>query len=466
MSAALDAAREALRGERAWVVGGAVRDQLLHRAIVDVDLVVDGDVRGAARHLALQAGGPSFRVSEAFDTWRVMGPERAWQIDLTPLRGGAIEADLRLRDFTVNAIAEPLAGGPLVDPHDGVGDVSARRLRVVSEAALRDDPLRVMRLARLAVQLGLEPDEAALDAARRHAPGLRDVAGERIFAELKQLLAADRAVDGMELLHATGAEAVVLPEFAALRGVEQNRFHSKDVHGHTLEVLQATVDLEADPSFLGRDVAPAISAFLAEPLADELTRGQALRFGAILHDIAKPVTQGRRDDGHVTFFDHDRQGADMSRAILTRLHASERLRAHVAALALHHLRLGFLVHQRPLSRRQVYAYLTACAPVEVDVSLLSVADRIATRGDNAGPATVKHLDLASELLGDALAWHAAGPAAPLVRGDELADALGIAPGPALGPLLAAIAEARYAGDVADRAGAIALARTLHDDDAS
>lgn len=465
MSDALDAARAALRGEPVWVVGGAVRDRLLRRSIVDVDLAVDGDVRAAARHLALQVGGPAFPVSDAFDTWRVIGPLRAWHIDLTKLRGGTIEADLGLRDFTVNAIAEPLAGGPLVDPFDGAGDVAARRLRIVSDAALADDPLRVMRLARQAVQLGLTPDDPALEAARRHAPGLTGVAGERVFAELRALLATDAAVAGMELLAATGAEAVVLPELTALREVEQNRFHHKDVHGHTLEVLQAAIDLERDPAaVLGDEHAPALRAFLAEPLADELSRGVALRFGALLHDIAKPVTAARTDDGRITFFDHDRQGAAMSREILTRLRTSERLRAHVAALALYHLRLGFLVHERVdgvLPSRAVYRYLTGCAPVELDVTLLSVADRLATRGDNAEPSIAKHVELARQLVGDVLAWRAAGAPEPLVRGDALADALGIAPGPALGPLLAAIAEARFAGEVTTRDEAILLARRLH-----
>ncbi len=130
------------------------------------------------------------------------------------------------------------------------------------------------------------------------------------------------------------------------------------------------------------------AALLAEPLADELTRGEALRWGALLHDAAKPLTREvRAEDGRVTFIGHDARGAELARAVLARLRASERLRAHVAALVRHHLRLGFLVHEpQPLARRTVFAYLRACAPVEVDVTLLSVADRLATRGDRAQEA--------------------------------------------------------------------------------
>src|SRR6202043_666700 len=105
----------------------------------------------------------------------------------------------------------------------------------------------------------------------------------------------------------------------------------------------------------------------------ELTRSQALRFGALLHDIAKPQTRRVTEHGRVTFMGHDQTGAEMAAAALRRLRASERLSEYVAALTRHHLRLGFLVHEMPLSRRAVYDYLHATAPVAVDVTVLSVA---------------------------------------------------------------------------------------------
>jgi putative nucleotidyltransferase with HDIG domain len=257
-----------------------------------------------------------------------------------------------------------------------------------------------------------------------------------------------------------GVGAAILPELDALHGVEQNVYHHRDVHGHTLEALEMTMALQADPgAYLGAEHADAVRAVLAEPLSDELDRGTALRFGALLHDAAKPATLGRREDGTPTFKGHDAVGADLARDVLTRLRASERLKAHVAALTAHHLRLGFLVHERPLAPRALYRYLSRCAPVEVDVTLLSVADRLATRGRKAEPAIAAHLELAREVLPAALRWRADGPPEPLVRGDELAAELGVAPGPDLGRLLAEIEEARFAGEVATRSDAVALART-------
>ena len=150
----------------------------------------------------------------------------------------------------------------------------------------------------------------------------------------------------------------------------------------------------------------------------------------------------------------------MASAVLRRLRTSERLRAHVAALVRNHLRLGFLVHEpQPLDRRVVFAYLRACEPVEVDVTLLSVADRLATRGDRSKEAIDAHLALAREMLTDALRWRAEGAPRALWRGDELARELGIERGPRLGELLEALREAQYAGAVSTPiAGARARAR--------
>ncbi|MGD0452925.1 MAG: HDIG domain-containing metalloprotein [Solirubrobacteraceae bacterium] len=470
MSAGLDAARAALAGTRAWLVGGAVRDGLLDRQTADVDVVVDGDPAQAARAVARAAPRAAcFPLSEDFGSWRVVARGGAWQVDVEPLRGGTIEADLALRDFTVNAIAQPIAGGAPVDPLGGAADLRAGRLRMAAPDAFSRDPLRVLRLVRLALELDLQAEAETLRCAGAHADGLAGVSPERVFVELRRIIGARQARRGLELMSALGATAVVLPELDALRGVQQSRFHHLDVHGHTLEVLDRTVELTtgAGPGAGELDACigarrPAVDALLAEPLADELTRGDALRWGALLHDAAKPLTREvRPEDGRVTFIGHDARGAELARAVLERLRASERLRAHVAALVRHHLRLGFLVHEpQPLARRTVFAYLRECSPVEVDVTLLSIADRLATRGDRAQEAVQAHMAVARGLLGDALRWRAEGPPQPLLRGDELAGELGIPTGPRVGELLEELAAAQYAGEVTSRDRALEYARRL------
>lgn len=471
VSAQLQLTRAVFAERAAWLVGGLVRDRTLGRETVDLDVVLDGEPQQAAAALARaarQAGvaAACFPLSEKFGAWRVVGRDGTWQVDVEALRGGSIEADLGMRDFTVNAIAEPIDGGEPIDPLGGLSDLRERRLRMAGRSAFEDDPLRVLRLVRIAVELDMQPEQATLGGAAAQAARLAEISGERVFAELQRILASAEAARGFELMTQVGATAAVLPELEATRGVQQSHYHHLDVYGHTLEVLQRAIELHEGSSVLDEESAEsvaaggAIAALLDEPLADGLTRGHALRWGALLHDAAKPDTRAvRPSDGRVTFIGHDLKGTQLARDLLARLRTSARLREHVAALVRHHLRLGFLVHQpQPLAREAVYDYLHATDPVEVDVTLLSVADRLATRGERSGESIRAHVQLARQMLHHALRWRAEGPPEPLIRGDELAAALQIEAGPRLGELLEELVRAQFCGRVRTREQAIEFAR--------
>jgi poly(A) polymerase len=442
MSEALQLAREVLAGEEAWLVGGAVRDHLLGRDTDDVDLAIPGDPKRHARMLAKASGGASFQLSGAFGAWRVVGPGHAWHIDLVTLRDDDIDADLAHRDFTINAMAEPLGGGEILDPHGGRSDLERRLVRMVSPQALKDDPLRTLRAIRIAVELDLqlEPDTGAATA--RNAPAIEKVAPERVFGELKRVISAEAVRRGLELMDAHGLTAVVLPELSALKGIEQSHFHHADVHDHTLEVLDEVAVLQRE-----------YAALLSEPLSDELTRGEAMRWAALLHDAAKPQTRDFLPDGRVTFLGHDVEGAALARDVLGRLRSSQKLRDYVAKLIAHHLDAGFLVHQRPLDRRTIWRYLAATRPFSEDVTIFTIADRRATRGRNAEPAIAAHLDVAETLI--AAAREPVAP--PLLRGNELA---GIASGKQIGAILAQLEEDRFAGAITTREEALARAQEL------
>jgi poly(A) polymerase len=456
----VELARRALGEGEGWIAGGAVRDAALGREVLDLDLAVAGDPSAAAKAIAREGRGHAFELSAEYATWRAVAADHSWQIDVTALRGGTIEADLGERDFTIGAIAVPLNSDQPVDPYGGLADLDRRRLRVVSERSFSSDPLRLLRAARLAAALGLEidPDTAAL--ARAEAARAVEPAGERQLLELRQLVGGPDPLRGLALMEDLGLMPVVLPELDALRGVEQGPNHHLDVYGHTLAVLERTLEVEADLERFGGERAAELKAFLAEPLADEMTRVTALRFGALLHDVGKPTTRSERD-GYVTFIGHDRDGAELIGRLCRRLRASRELTRHLQGLALHHLRLGFMVHEAPLPPRRVHEYLRATEPVEVDVTLLTVADRLSARG--SGPFATEeaiegHLALAREMLAAALDWHHQGPPPALLRGDELASELGIEPGPELGELLAELEAAQYAGEIATREEALEYLR--------
>ncbi|MGN6253739.1 MAG: HD domain-containing protein [Solirubrobacterales bacterium] len=453
----VEASRRALEGaDPAWIVGGAVRDAVLGREVTDLDLAVAGDPGAAARAIAQESGEHAFELSAEFGTWRVVSARRGWQIDVTALRGEGIEADVAGRDFTVGAVAVPLAGGEPIDPYAGLADLADRRLRAVGEQSFGEDPLRLLRAPRLAAELALEIEPRTVSLARAAASRAAEPAGERQLAELRQLLGGPDPLRGLRLLDELELTAVVLPEVQNLRGVEQGPNHHLDVFDHTLAVLEHTLEVESDLERFAGERAGEVAALLDEPLADEMTRRTGLRFGALFHDIGKPATRAERD-GFVGFRGHDQVGAEIIGGICERLRASRRLTQHLQGLALHHLRLGFLIAEMPLPARRVHAYLRATEPVAVDVTLLTVADRLSARGSGpiAAPEMVAaHLQLAREMIAAALDWRREGPPQPLLRGDELAAELGIEPGPELGSALAELEAAQYAGEVTDRAGAL------------
>jgi Poly A polymerase head domain len=176
--------RTSVAGVEAYVVGGAVRDELLGRELVDVD-VATGAPEVAARIYAGVTKGALFPLSERHGAWRVAFRDGR-TVDFTPLRG-TIEEDLRSRDFTINAIAQPAAGGELIDPLGGANDLAARTLRVVGPTVFEDDPLRLLRAVRLEEELGLKMDEETERLVREHAALVTRPAGERILGELERL---------------------------------------------------------------------------------------------------------------------------------------------------------------------------------------------------------------------------------------------------------------------------------------
>jgi putative nucleotidyltransferase with HDIG domain len=446
-------------GDAAWAVGGGLRDALMGRPVADLDVAVRGDAAAAAGELARAHGATRFRLSRAFGAWRVQGGRLPFHVDVMPLQGDTLEEDLDRRDLTVNALALQARGdGRVIDRHGGLADLRAGRLRLVSEGALADDPVRLLRLARLAEQLGFAVEPATAARARADAGGLWSAPGERLAVELARILRLPRPDRAFSLMDELGVLGALVPQLEESRGLGQSPYHHRDVLGHTLEVVERVVDLSADPVPVFRSRAPRVRAILEAPLADELTAGRALVLAALLHDIAKPATHAVTPEGRVTFLGHDRLGAEMADDLLRRLRTSTRLREHIVRCVGLHLPLGFLVHRTPLSLRQIDRYLRATAPAEVEIILLSAADRLATRGPQASESSIgRHLALAREMMDAHFALVDRGPVRPLVSGDQLAAHLGRAPGPWLAALLDALREEQVVGAVRTRDQALRFA---------
>jgi poly(A) polymerase len=308
-------------GARAWAVGGYVRDRLLNRPHREIDVVVE-DGKGpqlAARFAELTGSAPPV-VFERFGTAQVIwqgrpiefASARAESYDpesRKPLvRAAGIDDDLRRRDFTVNALLMDFEGRVEDRLGTGLADLREGLLRTPldPQATFNDDPLRMLRAIRFAAQLGFQLDPALQPAMRALADRLRPpvVSVERVKDELVKMLVSDRPKLALELLDQGGLLPEVLPELAACKGVEQGGYHHFDVFGHTLEAVAKTP-------------------------ADLLTR-----LAALFHDVGKPTTAA--PDG--SFLGHEKVGAEMTTAAMTRLRFSNSEIERVARLVLLHLR--------------------------------------------------------------------------------------------------------------------------------
>jgi poly(A) polymerase/tRNA nucleotidyltransferase (CCA-adding enzyme) len=488
----------ASRGVSAWLVGGAARDIARGVAPGDLDLAVDGDGIDLARAMADRLGGTFVPLDGERSTGRAVFPPRAdapaLTVDIARLRAPTIEDDLRLRDFTVNALAIPLddpwpdsrlpTPDSWIDPTGGLADLRAGVLRAGGPTSMADDPLRTLRAARLGAALGLRPAPELAGQIRAAAPGLSRVAGERLRDELLKLLDSPSSAPWLRYLDTCGALTIVLPELEPARACDQPKIHFLPVLAHMLETVASLewvlrgmgdawaaddapealpVAVRANPG-LSRDLpyAERYAALMGEQRGGGRRRVALLKLAVLIHDNAKPQTKQVYADGKVSFYGHQEIGADVATEICRRLRMSCQDTGYVTLVVREHMRPGQLRTGEVVTARAVARFFRDLGDAGPDVLLHELADHMATRGPHLQP---DHWQAHVAWVGTMLDAHWGLPEerrAPLLRGTDLIDVLGLPPGPQIGALLRAIAEAQAAGEIASREEAIALARGMQE----
>ncbi|WP_246005046.1 CCA tRNA nucleotidyltransferase [Nocardioides marmorisolisilvae] len=325
-------ARFAAAGEQIALVGGPVRDAMLGRLQNDLDFTTSARPE-VTEKLVKGWADAVWDIGRDFGT---IGCRRGeWQIEITTFRsekydatsrkpevayGDSLVGDLGRRDFTVNAMAISLPGNVFEDPFGGIVDLAQQVLRTPGrpEDSFSDDPLRMMRAARFAGQLGFTVAPEVKQAMTDMADRIRIVSAERVRDELVKLVCSPRPRAGLELLVETGLAEQVLPELPALALERDEHHRHKDVYEHTLTVLEQSIALEDRLPEGGPD-------FVA-------------RFAALMHDIGKPRTRRFADDGVVTFHHHDVVGAKLTKKRMQELRFSSEQTAEVSRLVELHLR--------------------------------------------------------------------------------------------------------------------------------
>jgi tRNA nucleotidyltransferase/poly(A) polymerase len=462
-----------------YLVGGAVRDAVLNSISHDLDFVVQHGATKLAFRIGDALAAPAYVLDSERDTGRVVLSEDGTMLDFSCFRGPDLEADLRDRDFTINALALPATAETLEDIIDfsgGLRDLEARRLHIIHAGSLEHDPVRCLRAVRLASDLQFHMSVETRDAVVAAAPLVANASVERVRDELlKMLRNRDRATAVGEL-STLGLLPVVLPEIAALEEVPQSPPHHEPVLAHTIRVLRRLETLDNalfEPSMAEQDAAlsaaaralapyvPALQEHLQRPLDGGLDGRHVLYLAALFHDVGKKETMSVGDDGRYHFFGHDEAGARLAGSRLRALSLSNEVIMQVKTIVAEHMRPLLLAQaqgQKP-SRRAVYRFFQAAHANGLDVGLLALADHLATYD---GPGTAEDWDtllgLVAALFGHYFEQYTdTVQPPPLLNGRELMDALDLVPGPEVGRLLRLIEESQAAGELITRDDALRFA---------
>ncbi|WP_137845736.1 CCA tRNA nucleotidyltransferase [Microbacterium sp. 2FI] len=428
------------------IVGGPVRDALLGRTTNDLDFTTDA-LPDEILRIVKPISTAQWDIGRAFGT---IGAKIAGeQVEITTYRadsydgvtrkptvefGDTLEGDLVRRDFTVNAMALRVPGRTLIDPTGGVEDLVGRRLRTPADphVSFGDDPLRMLRAARFAAQLGFDVDPATVAAMAELRATLEIVSPERIQGELVRLLQTDDPVRGIRLLVDTSLMELFLPEIPALRLEVDEHHHHKDVYEHSLTVLRQAIELE-------RSRHPGSAPDVP------------LRLAALLHDIGKPATRRLEPGGGVTFYHHDIKGARLARKRLQALRFDSDTIGVVTRLIELHLRF-FGYAEGAWTDSAVRRYVRDAEAELERLHILTRAD-VTTRNARKAGRLARAYDDIERRIDELAEQEQLDALRPALDGNRIQEVLGIRPGREVGEAYRFLMDLRLDEGVLDEADA-------------
>jgi len=418
-----------------YVVGGFVRDLLMGSPINDIDLMTVGEGIPFAEMLASELGRKKIVPFKKFGTALIPGNEI--QIEVATARkenyeGNSrkpseiiytdLEGDLLRRDFTINAMAmniTPLLFGELTDPYGGISDIKKKVIKTPldPDETFSEDPLRMMRAAYFASKLGFKLDESCLRSIKRQISRIGIVSTERIRDEFIKILTTDKPSIGLVILQKTGLMKTVFPEINVMYGMDQTpEWHHKDIFAHTLQVVDNSAKL-----------------------SDKMK----IRFAALVHDIAKPITRRVDKEKGYTFHGHDAIGGKMIDTVAKRMKLSNDLKDYLKKLTLLHLRPIALV-KNIVTDSAVRRLMVAAGEDLEDLMILCRAD-ITTKNPKRVKRYLKNFEKVEEKMANVNKKDKMVAFQSPVRGDEIMSICGLKEGTKVGVIKKAIEEAILEG---------------------
>jgi len=450
-----------------YLVGGFLRDLILgkDKQEFDLDFTLKRDSIKFARLISRDLKGGFVVLDKERGCARVVHNKngRIFTLDFADFRDNTLEKDLRLRDFTINALAMDVNkisakkkfSEIIIDPYNGLGDLKKGVIEMTSKVSFQDDPLRIVRAFSLAGILDFKIEAKTLNKIKKEKDKVPTVAYERIRDEFFKILELDNSIKHLKLMDRYKVLEKIIPHINVMRNVKQGGYHHLDVWNHTLETI-----LQLERIFQELDDNIDIKNYLEEEIVLKRSRKSLMKLGALLHDIGKPKAKMQKD-GKTMFYGHERIGKEITENIAGLLKISTREKDALEKMIFWHLRPGYLAETNMPTQRAVFRYFRDSGEEGVSILLLSLADQRATRGPLTDPVQRRrHEKLIKELIQRYFDKQKEKPFVRLIDGNDLIKKLRLKPSPDFSKILREVEETQAEGLIKTKNQALELAKKI------
>jgi len=437
-----------------YIVGGTIRDLLLHRTPTDYDIAVTGDPENFAEKMAERTKGHVIKLGKPGQTTiRVASGDKIF--DITSLSGASIEDDLKKRDFTINAMAYHVYSEEVIDCLGGLQDLADKKVRMVSRKIFIKDPVRLIRAYRISAHLNFTIESQTASTIKADAELIHNSAGERIRVELFSMLDTSKSYDYLSQMDNSGLLAEILPDLAPLKGCLQNRHHLYDVFEHTMKAYDHLEILLNELKAVLPDTFTQIRQYV------DKNRPALIKCAILLHDIGKPLVKSTDSNGRSHFYGHARKSADLAQKISQKLRFSNHEKQFIDFIIRNHMKPLFLftAHEKKmLTQKSLTRFYKKCGDMTPALLLHAIAD-IKAKQNGTHQRNRALISFVKKMIYDFFnRFKPISNEPPLITGHDLIKVFGLTPSPLFKKILDLVDDAKLTHTIKNRTEALGLVK--------